>query len=202
MWFPPQLGMEVPGDRSCRANFKVKSLHKERCCSSAQPMTTDSRKKALDWVTDRRGQEWGLERKRGIRCQTATEEGPDHWASQAEQRVLNRENRRVPEKRWQRHLGPPTTALDNSRTKVVKHILCMGTQLPISFLRFHLRQTDNQDLPDSKWSLLRKTPRKNPSKKRNNVGNKSNKKNNALYHPQGFNRRNSTDTRTGHYKDK
>ena len=49
---------------------------------------------------------------------------------------------------------------------------------------------------------LRKTPRKNPSDKRNNVGNKNNKKNHAFYYPQGANRRNSTDTRTGHYKDK
>ena len=49
---------------------------------------------------------------------------------------------------------------------------------------------------------LKKDTKKDPREKRNNVGNKSNKKNNVLYHLQGFNRRNSTDTRTGHYKDK
>ena len=46
-------------------------------------------------------------------------------------------------------LDPPIKALDNSQKKVVKHILCMQTQLPNSFLGFHLRQTTKTDqIPD------------------------------------------------------
>ena len=44
---------------------------------------------------------------------------------------------------------------------------------------------------------LRETPTMNPSEKRNNVGNKNNKKNHAFYYPQGVNRRDSTEIRTG-----